>query len=103
LESAYKKLNIEEGNIVTENQLLAIVDNEQSIISAKSSVDLLTIAKANTNPNAPALKQAEINVELAKQKLIQDQKQADRYKKLYELNSVSKLEYRDGLNYKITY
>ena len=90
-----KKLNIEEGNVVTENQLLAIVDNEQSTISAKSSVDLLAIAMSNTNPNAPALKQAEINVELAKQKLVQDQKQADRYKKLYELNSVSKLEYEN--------
>ncbi|MCF6181717.1 HlyD family efflux transporter periplasmic adaptor subunit [Lutibacter sp.] len=92
-----KKLDIEEGDIVTKNQLLAIVDNEQNIISAKSSVDLLTIAKANTNPNAPALKQAEINVELAKQKLLQDQKQAERYKKLYKLNSVSKLEYENVL------
>ena len=90
-----KKLNIEDGDIVAENQLLAIVDNAHSIISAKSSVDLLTIAIANTNPNAPALKQAEINVELAKQRLIQDQKQAERYKKLYELNSVSKLEYEN--------
>jgi multidrug efflux pump subunit AcrA (membrane-fusion protein) len=90
-----KKLNIDEGDIVTKNQLLAIVDNEQSIINAQSADELLTIAAANTNPNAPALKQAEINVELAKQKLIQDQKQADRYKKLYELNSVSKLEYEN--------
>jgi multidrug efflux pump subunit AcrA (membrane-fusion protein) len=90
-----KKLNIDEGDIVTKNQLLAIVDNEQSIINAQSAGELLTIAAANTNPNAPALKQAEINVELAKQKLIQDQKQADRYKKLYELNSVSKLEYEN--------
>lgn len=90
-----KKLNIDEGDIVTKNQLLAIVDNEQSIINAQSAGELLTIAAANTNPNAPALKQAEINVELAKQKLIQDQKQEARYKKLYELNSVSKLEYEN--------
>ncbi len=90
-----KKLNIEEGNIVTKNQLLAIVDNEQSTINAKSSAELLTIARANTNPNAPALKQAGINVELAKQKLAQDQKQEERYKKLYKSNSVSKLEYEN--------
>ncbi len=90
-----KNLNIDEGAIVTANQLLAIVDNEQSIINAQSADELLTIAAANTNPNAPALKQAEINVELAKQKLIQDEKQEARYKKLYELNSVSKLEYEN--------
>jgi multidrug efflux pump subunit AcrA (membrane-fusion protein) len=90
-----KKLNIDEGDIVTKNQLLAIVDNEQSIINAQSAGELLTIAAANTNPNAPALKQAEINVELAKQKLVHDEKQEARYKKLYELNSVSKLEYEN--------
>ncbi|WP_298265118.1 HlyD family efflux transporter periplasmic adaptor subunit [uncultured Lutibacter sp.] len=90
-----KNLNINEGDIVTTNQLLAIVDNEQSIINAQSADKLLTIAAANTNPNAPALKQAEINLELAKQKLIQDEKQENRYKKLYKLNSVSKLEYEN--------
>jgi multidrug efflux pump subunit AcrA (membrane-fusion protein) len=90
-----KNLNIDEGDIVTIDQLLAIVDNEQSIINAQSADELLTIATTNTNPNAPALKQAEINLELAKQKLIQDEKQEARYRKLYELNSVSKLEYEN--------
>lgn len=90
-----KKLAINEGDIVSTNQLLAIVDNEQSVINAESSVELLAIAAANTNSNAPALKQAKINVELAKQRFIQDEKQAERYKKLYELNSVSKLEYEN--------
>lgn len=90
-----KKLNIHEGDIVTSNQLLAEVDNEQSVINAKSSAELLNIAAANTSSNAPALKQAKINLDLAKEKLIQDEKQADRYKKLYGLNSVSKLEYEN--------
>lgn len=90
-----KSLNIDEGDIVTIDQLLAVVDNEQSIINAQSADELLTIAAANTNPNAPALKQAKINLELAKQKLIQDEKQEARYRKLYELNSVSKLEYEN--------
>jgi len=92
-----KKLNFEEGDIVNTNQLLAIVDNEQSIINAKSSIELLNIAAANTKSNAPALKQASINLELAKQKLIQDEKQEDRYKKLYQTNSVSKLEYENAV------
>ncbi|PKP28953.1 MAG: transporter [Bacteroidetes bacterium HGW-Bacteroidetes-18] len=92
-----KKLNFEEGDIVNTNQLFAIVDNEQSIINAKSSSELLNIAAANTRSNAPALKQAEVNLGLAKQKLVQDEKQANRYKKLYESNSVSKLEYETAL------
>ncbi|MFK5957578.1 MAG: HlyD family efflux transporter periplasmic adaptor subunit [Lutibacter sp.] len=94
-EGYIKKLNFKEGDIVTTNQLLAVVDNKQNVINAKKSVDLLAIAIANTNLNAPALKQAEVNLELAKQKLLQDQKQTERYKKLYKLNSVSKLEYEN--------
>ncbi len=91
------QLNFNEGDTVKADQLLAVVDNEQNTINAKSADQLLTIASSNTNPNAPALKQAEINLELAKQKLIQDEKQAERYKTLFETNSVSKLEYENML------
>ncbi|MDA3905017.1 MAG: HlyD family efflux transporter periplasmic adaptor subunit [Bacteroidales bacterium] len=87
------QLNFDEGDSVKTDELLAVVDNEQSNINARSANQLLTIATSNTNTNAPALKQAEINLELAKQKLIQDEKQVDRYKTLFEANSVSKLEY----------
>jgi len=91
------QINFNEGDTVKADQLLAVVDNEQNTINAKSADQLLTIASSNTNPNAPALKQAEINLELAKQKLIQDEKQAERYKILFESNSVSKLEYENML------
>lgn len=91
------ELNFDEGDTVKADQLLAVVDNEQNTINAKSADQLLTIASSNTNPNAPALKQAEINLELAKQKLIQDEKQAERYTILFESNSVSKLEYENML------
>lgn len=91
------KLNFEDGSAVETGDLLAIVDNEQSIINAQSSEQLLAIAFANTNPDAPTLKQVEINLELFRQKLIQDEKQAERYNQLYKLNSVSKLEYENVL------
>lgn len=91
------ELNFDEGDTVKADQLLAVVDNEQNTINAKSADQLLTIASSNTNPNAPALKQAEINLELAKQKLFQDEKQAERYTILFESNSVSKLEYENML------
>jgi len=91
------KLNFEEGDIVNTGDILAVVDNEQSEINAKSAEELYKIAYENTSPNAPALKQARVNLDLAKQKLEQDEKQMNRYKKLYELNSVSKLEYENAL------
>ncbi|MBN1649868.1 MAG: HlyD family efflux transporter periplasmic adaptor subunit [Bacteroidales bacterium] len=91
------QLNFNEGDAVTQGELLAVVDNAQNDINAKSSDQLLQIAAANTNPNAPALKQAEINLELAKQKYVQDKKQAERYAALYKTNSVSKLEYENML------
>ncbi|HEX7413413.1 MAG TPA: HlyD family efflux transporter periplasmic adaptor subunit, partial [Bacteroidia bacterium] len=70
-------------------------DNKQNDFNAQSANALLSIAGVNVLPNAPALKQAEANIELAKLKLKQDALQADRYKKLYEDKSVSKLEYEN--------
>ncbi len=91
------QLNFEEGDLVKTGALLAIVDNKQSTINAQSAKALYKIALENAQPNAPALKQAKINVELAKQKLEQDKKQAVRYQKLYETKSVSKVEYENTL------
>ena len=91
------KLTFEEGDLVNTGELLAVVDNKQSLINAQSAESLFKIALENAKPDAPALKQAKINMELAEQKLNQDKKQRERYKKLYELNSVSKLEYENVL------
>ncbi len=89
------KLNFEEGDVIKKGDLLAVIDNKQSLINAESADKLYQIALANTQNNAPALKQAKLNLELAKQKLEQDKKQAERYKDLYEKNTVSKLEYEN--------
>lgn len=91
------KLNVDKGDSVKAGQLLAVVDDEQSVINAQSAHKLFTIAAENASPDAPALKQAEINLEMARQRLLQDEKQAERYKKLYASNSVSKLEYENVL------
>ncbi len=90
-------LNFEEGDLVKKGDILAVVDNKQSTINAQSTNALYKIALDNTSPNAPALKQAKINVSIAKQKMDQDEKQVARYKNLYNLKSVSKLEYENTL------
>jgi multidrug efflux pump subunit AcrA (membrane-fusion protein) len=91
------KLNFNEGDAVKTGAILAVIDNKQNDYSARSAHELLSIASTNVKPDAPALLQAKANLELAKEKLRQDEIQAERYKKLYETNSVSKLEYENAM------
>jgi len=90
-------LNFEEGDIVKTGDLLAVIDNKTYEINSQGADLLLKIAQVNTLPNAPALKQIEANMHAAEQKMNQDKQQAERYKTLYESNSVSKLEYENML------
>src|SRR3989344_5392740 len=89
------KLNFSEGDIVSAGTVLAVIDNKQSAFNDQSASELLSISKNNVSANAPALKQAETNIALAKEKLKQDELQFNRYKKLLESNSVSKVEYEN--------
>ena len=89
-------LNFIEGDTVKEGAVLAVIDNKQNDFNAQSAGALLSIAGTNVLPNAPALKQVEANIDAAKLKLQEDALQADRYKKLYEDKSVSKLEYENA-------
>ena len=66
-------LNFTEGDIVNAGDVLATIDNQQSVISEKSSAELLNISQSNTSNNAPALKQSEANLRLAAEKLKQDE------------------------------
>jgi multidrug efflux pump subunit AcrA (membrane-fusion protein) len=91
------EINFNEGDLVKTGDVLAVIDNQQSKINAKSAEELYKIAYKNTTSDAPALKQAKVNLSLAEKKLNHDEIQFKRYKKLYELNSVSKLEYENVL------
>lgn len=88
-------LNFEEGDIVKTGYLLAVIDNKTYDINSQGADLLLKIAQTNASPNAPALKQIEANMKASEQKMNQDKQQADRYKTLFESNSVSKLEYEN--------
>jgi multidrug efflux pump subunit AcrA (membrane-fusion protein) len=91
------KLDFIEGDTVKTGDILAIIENKQYAYNAQSADALLSIAKENISPKAPALKQAETNIQLAQIRLNQDQVQFDRYKKLYDENSVSRLDYENAL------
>ncbi len=89
------ELHIKEGDLVSKGEPLAVIDNSQNIINATSASDLYRIAQQNTLPGAPSLKQIEANLQAAEEKLEYDHLQSTRYKKLYEADCVSLLEYEN--------
>lgn len=86
------KLNIEEGDKVTVNQIAAVIDNKQNIINTKNANEQLKIAQYNNTTNAPLLQQIAANIEAAKEKLSQDVIQEKRYQDLFNQSSVTKVE-----------
>jgi multidrug efflux pump subunit AcrA (membrane-fusion protein) len=90
------KMNFTEGTEVKQGQLLAVIDNDQNVINAQSASRLHVIARENTFSSAPALLQIRANILGATAKLKLDRQQAERYKRLYESNSVSKTEYENA-------
>ncbi len=89
------KVNFKEGDSVNTGQLLAIVDNKANSANAAAARELLQIANFNLSDDAPALKQIKANIDFAEQKWKQDELQAQRYKTLFESNSVAKVEYEN--------
>jgi HlyD family secretion protein len=100
-------VNFEEGNFVSAGKILAIVDNKESGLNQESARELYDIAQSNTQNNAPALLQAQNTINLNKQKMEQDYVQFQRYKKLWDSNSIAKVDFENTeLQYKtskITY
>lgn len=90
------KMNFREGEEVKQGQLLAVIDNDQNVINAKSASRLHEIAREKTYSSAPALLQIKANIQAATAKAKLDQQQADRYKRLFENNSVSQMEYENA-------
>ena len=89
------QVNFKDGDMVKANQVLVMIDNKSNSANAQASRELLQIANTNVTDNGPALKQLQANIDFAEQKLKQDQLQAQRYKALFESNSVAKVEYEN--------
>lgn len=87
------ELNFKENDIVNQGQVLAVIDNKQNEINKESANALYNIAQQNLKSDAPQMAQAKIVTDNAKQKLDFDEQQAKRFKKLWESNSISKVDY----------
>lgn len=83
------------GNKVTENQIIASIDNKTNENNTASAKDLVVISKENITDNAPALQQLQQNIKFAESKYQQDKTQAERYKRLYNSQSIAKVEYEN--------
>lgn len=92
-----KNANFEIGNLVRKGDVIAIVDNANNLINANASNDQLKIAKENIQSNAPAIEQLKQNIRFAEAKYQQDKLVAERYQRLYESESTSKIEMENKL------
>lgn len=86
------ELKFKEGDLVQKNQLLARIDNSQNSINASTSDQIHEIVQQNTASDAPNLMQLEASIKTAKERVKEDRLQLERYERLYNSHSVSKLE-----------
>lgn len=89
-------LNFEEGQILKTGAVIGYIDNKANVTNADNANAQLTIAQTFTTDASPALQQIAANIIIAKQKLAQEKIQYERYQKLNESNSVSKLEFENA-------
>ena len=91
------QLNFDEGNIVEKGKVLAVIENNENIINTQGAAELLDIAKSNAADHAPLLQQAEYEIKISKQKMEQDKKTEERYKRLLDSKSIARIEYENAL------
>ncbi|MBK6984434.1 MAG: hypothetical protein IPH32_06620 [Bacteroidetes bacterium] len=91
-----KNADFEIGNLVKKGDSLATIDNQTNAINTQTSQQQLAISNENLNSNSPALQQLQQNILFAESKYQQDKTQEERYKRLYESQSVSKVEYENA-------
>lgn len=86
------QVSFEEGNLINEGKVLAVVDNRESKFNQRSSSELYNIALSNTNSSAPALQQAKNTIGSYNQKMELDLINLQRYQKLWATNSIAKMD-----------
>lgn len=92
-------INFEVGNKVSQGTVLAKINNASNQVNVETAKEQLAISSENLTSNSPALLQLQQNITFAEAKYKQDKTQAERYKRLYETQSVAKSEFE---NYQLT-
>ncbi|MEO1435284.1 MAG: HlyD family efflux transporter periplasmic adaptor subunit [Bacteroidota bacterium] len=87
------EVNFEEGDLVKKGQRLALIQNETPRLNTSSSKALFDISKANAAPSGPALAQAQTSIDIARKQVEQDSVQAERYHRLWQQNSIAKIDF----------
>ena len=90
-----QKITFEENDTVSQGQLLAVIDNEQSRVNAQSAETLYRMAQSNAAPNAPQLTQARNTVDLARLQMEQDSAVSVKYRTLSEAKAVARIAYEN--------
>lgn len=96
-EGVLREANFDVGNNVDAGKILARIENKNNEINTKSAQEQLLISNENLTSNSPQIQQLEQNIIFAETKYKQDQVQAERYKRLYDSQSIAKVEYENML------
>jgi macrolide-specific efflux system membrane fusion protein len=86
-------LPVKEGNSVTKNDLIAVIENEVQNNQLQDALVVYNDAVKNASPDSPQLQQLQTQIEQAAQQLEFDKENYLRYKDLWSKKSVSKLDY----------
>ncbi|MDM1074321.1 HlyD family efflux transporter periplasmic adaptor subunit [Empedobacter brevis] len=90
-----QNVTFEVGTTVNKGNIIATIDNKTNEISTQIAQEQLVISNENLTANSPALLQLQQNIQFAESKYQQDKAQEERYKRLYESQSVAKVEYEN--------
>jgi macrolide-specific efflux system membrane fusion protein len=86
-------LPVKEGNSVTKNDLIAVIENEVQNNQLQDALVVYNDAVKNASLDSPQLQQLQTQIEQAEQQLEFDKENYLRYKDLWSKKSVSKLDY----------
>ncbi len=87
--------DFEIGNKVSKGTVLAKIDNQLNNINSEISQEQIQISSENLTSSSPALQQIQQNIQFSESKYQQDKSQAERYQRLFESQSIAKVEYEN--------
>jgi len=87
-------LEINEGNIIKQNQVIATLDNEVQRNKAKDEQIILDDSRINASPQSAQLQNLQSQINQAKEQLAFDKNNYLVYKELWDKKSVSKLDFK---------